>query len=112
MDDYGDPQGRWVGLAVGAIAIGAAQSRGRPLDGTLRTTVSQRDEKSLRRVRAIIDLYLDERSNLWLGALRALLEGIALRRGDTLPPRLRTFSPTFRNRPDEGDQPASEETLA
>ena len=22
MDDYGDPQGRWVGLAVGAIAIG------------------------------------------------------------------------------------------
>jgi AcrR family transcriptional regulator len=98
-----------IGAAVGAIAINAAQSQGQPLARTLREAVTEREAEAVRRVRAIIDFYLDERSSMWLGALRALLGGIAASRGETLPKTLRTFVPSPRNRRVDGDRTASEE---
>lgn len=74
-----------IGAAVGAIATRSAPTSGVPMDKALREAVAERDADALSQVRGVVDFYVDTRSSLWLGALRALLQGIALRRGESLP---------------------------
>ncbi|SFF51076.1 transcriptional regulator, TetR family [Fontimonas thermophila] len=75
-----------IGASAGALAVSACAAAGEPLDAAMRRALAERDRHELPHLRSAIDAYTNVDPRQWLFALRALLAGIALARGETLPP--------------------------
>ncbi len=74
-----------IGAAVGATSVIAAAEAGMPQDIAMRRALADRAPHELPRVRSARDIYLNAEPVQWMSALRDLLRGIALGRGETLP---------------------------
>lgn len=81
-----------IGASVAAISVISARALGAPMDQALREAAAQREAGTLKHTRSVLDTYVNAESRDWLESLRLMLEGIAARRGETLPSSLRTLS--------------------
>ncbi|MES0872880.1 TetR/AcrR family transcriptional regulator [Sinimarinibacterium thermocellulolyticum] len=74
-----------IGAAVGATSVSAARAAGMPQDVAMRRALAERDRHALPRVRSASGVYVNPDPSHWLHALRDLLRGIALSRGEPPP---------------------------
>ncbi|MEQ1438838.1 helix-turn-helix domain-containing protein [Fontimonas sp. SYSU GA230001] len=74
-----------IGAAAGASAVLAGQARGLPMAAAMRRALEERDPAELPLLRASLAEYLNVDPRAWFAALRNLLAGFALARGETLP---------------------------
>ena len=81
-----------IGAAVASISVISARALGTPMDQVLRQAAAQREAETLKHTRSVLDRYVDAETRNWLDSLRLMLEGIAARRGETLPSPLRRLS--------------------
>lgn len=74
-----------IGASAGAAALVAGQAAGQPMDEAMRRALAERDTCELPLLRSALVEYLNIDSRGWLLALRDLLNGFAMSRGETLP---------------------------
>lgn len=74
-----------IGAAAGAIGQKAGKTADKPWNIAMRRTLAERDESELPKVRRVLPPTLEIDFIPWLPALHALLTGIAVARGETLP---------------------------
>lgn len=74
-----------IGAAAGAVATIAGHENGVPMMAAMRRALDERDPTELPLLRAALDDYLSVDPKAWFVALRNLLAGFALARGETLP---------------------------
>ncbi len=75
-----------IGASAGALALGAAQAAGAPMQQAIEHMLAERDAAELPHLRTALDQYLNIDPRSWLAALHDLLVGVAAARGETLPP--------------------------
>lgn len=80
-----------IGASVAAISVISARESGKPMDHVLQQAAARREAETLPHTRSVLDTYVDAESRNWLDSLRLMLEGIAARRGETLPSPLRSL---------------------
>lgn len=73
-----------IGVAAGAIGLRASMKTA-PWHTQLRDTLAARDEEELPLVRGVLPKLMERNPLDWKPALRALIAGVAARRGETLP---------------------------
>ena len=88
-----------LGAAAGAIGLQASCDAGHPWDTAMREALARRDADELRHVREVFPQAIEQQPHHWLPALRALLVGVAVQRGETLPNNAPTFITTMPMQP-------------
>ncbi|MFA5941046.1 MAG: helix-turn-helix domain-containing protein [Sinimarinibacterium sp.] len=74
-----------IGAAAGALAVMAGHANGQPMAVAMRRALDERDPADLPLLRASLGEYLNVDPKAWFVALRSLLAGFALARGEALP---------------------------
>ncbi len=74
-----------LGAAAGAIGLQASRDAGHPWDAAMREALGRRDADDLPHVREVFPQAIEQQPHHWLPALRALLTGVAVQRGECLP---------------------------
>lgn len=74
-----------IGAAAGALAVMAGHANGQPMMAAMQRALDERDPAELPLLRASLGEYLNVDPKAWFVALRCLLAGFALARGESLP---------------------------
>lgn len=84
-----------LGAAAGAIGLQASRDGGHPWDAAMREALARRDADELPHVREVFPQAIEQQPHHWLPALRALLTGVAMQRGESLPDNVPTLITTM-----------------